>query len=101
VWYAFYGDASNGKGSAADGTRVGGLTHGSDTGSKQWELSYSYPLSKRTTVYAGYVKLDNDRNAAYSFNINGYTINTPARVVAMRPTSLAAATASRMASCSA
>ena len=39
-------------------------------------MSYSYPLSKRTTVYAGYVKLDNDRNAAYSFNINGYTINT-------------------------
>lgn len=76
VFYAFYGDASDGKGSSATGSRVGGLTKGSDTGSKQWELSYSYPLSKRTTVYAGYVKLDNDRNAAYSFNINGYTINT-------------------------
>jgi len=76
VLYAFYADASNGKGGAAQGTRVGGLTAGSDTGSKQWELSYTYPLSKRTSVYAGYVKLDNDRNAAYSFNINGYTINT-------------------------
>jgi len=76
VLYAFYGDASNGKGGAATGTRVGGLTAGSDTGSKQWEISYSYPLSKRTTAYVGYVKLDNDRNAAYSFNINGYTINT-------------------------
>ena len=76
VWYAFYGQANDGKGSAIDGTRVGGLTKGSETGSKQWEVSYSYPLSKRTTVYAGYVKLDNDRNAAYSFNINGYTINT-------------------------
>jgi len=76
VLYAFYGDASNGKGGAAQGTRVGGLTAGSDTGSQQWEVSYTYPLSKRTSVYAGYVKLNNDRNAAYSFNINGYTINT-------------------------
>ena len=76
VLYAFFGDAGNGKGSASTGSRIGGLTKGSETGSKQWEVSYSYPLSKRTTVYAGYVKLDNDRNAAYSFNINGYTINT-------------------------
>jgi len=76
VFYAFYGHAGDGSGSASDGTRVGGLTKGNDTKSQQWEISYSYPLSKRTTVYAGYVKLDNDRNAAYSFNINGYTINT-------------------------
>jgi predicted porin len=75
VLYAFYGNASDGKGST-QGTRVGGLTAGSDTGSQQWEVSYTYPLSKRTSVYAGYVKLDNDRNAAYSFNINGYSINT-------------------------
>ena len=76
VLYAFYGDASNGKGSAATGERVGGLTKGSDTGSKQWELSYTYPLSKRTYVYAGYVKLNNDRNAAYTFGANSYTVNT-------------------------
>ncbi|HSV19586.1 MAG TPA: porin [Casimicrobiaceae bacterium] len=76
VLYAFYGDSGNGKGSAATGERVGGLTKGSDTGSQQWEVSYSYPLSKRTTVYAGYVKLNNDRNAAYTFNINSYTFNT-------------------------
>jgi len=76
VLYAFFGDAGNGKGSSSDGSRVGGLTRDSDTGSKQWEVSYSYPLSKRTTMYAGYVKLDNDRNAAYTFNINSYTINT-------------------------
>jgi predicted porin len=74
--YFFYGNASNGKGSSADGTRVGGLTKGSDTGSQQWELSYTYPLSKRTQVYAGYVKLQNDSKAAYTFNINAYTINT-------------------------
>jgi predicted porin len=76
VIYAFFADAGDGKGGAADGERVGGLTRGSDTGSQQWEISYSYPLSKRTTLYAGYVKLNNDRNAAYSFNINSYPINT-------------------------
>ncbi|HVO90834.1 MAG TPA: porin [Casimicrobiaceae bacterium] len=76
VLYAFYGQAQDGKGSAADGTRVGGLTKGNDTGSKQYEISYTYPFSKRTSVYAGYVKLDNDRNAAYTFNINSYSFNT-------------------------
>jgi predicted porin len=73
-WYAFFGHASNGKGSAADGTRVGGLAKGSDTSSNQWELSYTYPFSKRTSVYAGYVKLDNKANASYTFNINAYPI---------------------------
>ena len=52
------------------------LTKGSDTCAQQYEISYTYPLSKRTSVYAGYVKLANDRNAAYTFNINAYTINT-------------------------
>ncbi|HLW11547.1 MAG TPA: porin [Casimicrobiaceae bacterium] len=80
TWYAFYGRAGDGRGSAADGERVGGLTRGSDTGSSQWELSYTYPFSKRTQVYAGYVKLDNDRRAAYTFNINAYTINTTCNV---------------------
>src|SRR5690349_9319417 len=74
--YFFFGDALDGKGSAPNGSRVGGLTKGDDTSSQQWEISYTYPLSKRTQVYAGYVKLNNDRNAAYTFNINAYTINT-------------------------
>ena len=74
--YFFFGDALNGKGNAPDGARVGGLTKGNDTSSQQWEVSYTYPLSKRTQVYAGYVKLNNKTNAAYTFNINSYTINT-------------------------
>jgi predicted porin len=74
--YAFFGQAMDGKGSSVDGTRVGGLTKGTDTGSQQWEVSYTYPLSKRTQVYAGYVKLNNEKNAAYTFNINAYTIGT-------------------------
>jgi predicted porin len=61
--YFFWGHAGDGKGSAVDGTRVGGLTKGSQTSSDQWELSYTYPLSKRTQVYAGYVKLQNERRA--------------------------------------
>jgi len=73
--YLFYGRAGNGKG-AADGTTVGGLVSGPETSSKQWELTYSYSLSPRTLLYTGYVKLNNDCNAKYTFNINAYTINT-------------------------
>ena len=72
--------ARHGAGSAPDGSRVGGLTKGENTQSTQWELSYTYPLSKRTQVYAGYVKLQNQQNAAYTFNINAYTINTTCTV---------------------
>lgn len=72
--YAMYGRANDGSGSAADGTRVGGLAKGSDTGSAQYEISYTYPLSKRTNVYAGYVKIDNDSNASYNFSVNPYPV---------------------------
>jgi predicted porin len=71
--YAFWGRAGNGKGSAVDGTAIGGLTKGADSASEQWELSYSYSLSLRTLLYAGFVKLNNHANARYSFNINDYS----------------------------
>ena len=51
--YLFYGQANNGTGSAPDGTRVGGLVKGEDTRAIQWEISYTYPLSKRTLLYIG------------------------------------------------
>jgi predicted porin len=70
--YAFWGHAGNGSGSAADGTQVGGVVKGSDTGADQWEVSYTYPLSKRTQVYAGYVKINNKSNGGYILNINPY-----------------------------
>jgi rubrerythrin len=35
-----------------------------------------HPSRLNPLWYAGYVKLNNDRNAAYTFNINGYSINT-------------------------
>jgi len=72
--YASYIDAMKGKGSASDSERVAGLAHGSDTDSQQYTISYTYPLSKRTLTYAGYVKIQNSDRASYTFNINSYGI---------------------------
>ena len=72
--YLFWGRAEDGKGSAPDGSTVGGLVKGADTKSDQWEVTYSYSLSPRTLLYTGYVKLDNAANAKYTFNINAYSI---------------------------
>jgi|KBSSwiStaDraftv2_1062776.scaffolds.fasta_scaffold29773_2 predicted porin len=72
--YLFVGRAGNGTGSAEDGTRLGGLTKGVNTGSTQWEASYTYVLSGRTLVYGGIVKIRNDSNAAYTFNHDPYPI---------------------------
>jgi len=72
--YAFWGRAGKGKGSALDGVAVGGLVKGPDSKADQWELTYSYNLSPRTLLYAGYVKIRNDANARYTFNINPYPI---------------------------
>ncbi len=72
--YVFYGDAAKGTGSAADGSRVAGLAKGDQTDSQQYEISYTYPLSKRTLTYAGYVKINNSEQASYTFNINPYSI---------------------------
>ena len=68
--YAAYGFADDGKGG---GSRVAGLASGNDTSAKQFSISYTYPLSKRTISYVGYHRLDNDANAAYNFNINPYS----------------------------
>ena len=51
-------------------SRVAGLAKGDNTGARPWEISYAYDLSKRTRVYTGYVKINNDSNASYTFNIN-------------------------------
>ncbi|MEO8303820.1 MAG: porin, partial [Betaproteobacteria bacterium] len=47
----FYFDWSfggNGGGSVVNGARVAGLAKGDNSSSNQWEVSYTYPLSKRT-----------------------------------------------------
>jgi predicted porin len=72
--YLFYGKASDGKGGAVKGENVGYVVKGDDTGTAQWEASYTYNLSPRTALYAGYTKIDNDCKSPYSFNINGYGI---------------------------
>ena len=72
--YVLYGKASDGKGSAATGENVGYVVKGNDTGVQQYEVTYSYSLSPRTVLYAGYVKLSNECKGPYSFNINGYAI---------------------------
>lgn len=68
--YAAWIHADDGKGSSADGSQVAGTVKGSDTGSDEYSISYTYPLSKRTLTYVGYVRVDNDSNARYTFNIN-------------------------------
>ncbi len=68
--YAMYGGANDGTGSAANGSRVGAVTKGSQTGAHTWQVTYTYPLSKRTLVYGGYIMIDNDANANYNFGNN-------------------------------
>ena len=70
--YFFYGQANNGSCSVAVCARVGGLNAGDNTKAAQWELSYTYPLSKRTLTYVGYNKIANKQAAQYNFNINSY-----------------------------
>jgi len=72
VLYGFYGLPQHGRGSAPAGSRVGGMAIGDNTKSQQPEISYTYPFSKRTSVYAGWTKLVNQSNASYTFNINAY-----------------------------
>ena len=75
--YIGYTKANNGRGSANCVTSlgitscptVGAIRIGPDSGSQSWSVSYSYPLSKRTLLYTGYVMIDNDSNAAYNFAV--------------------------------
>lgn len=71
TFYAFWGRAAEGKASAD--VRVGGLASGEGTRADQYELSYTYPLSQRTLLYAGYVSLENAQRASYNFATNPYT----------------------------
>jgi predicted porin len=66
--YASYGQADDGKGSAATGARVGNVIKGNDTGAYMWTVSYTYPLSKRTLLYTAYVKVGNDSNGVYNYS---------------------------------
>jgi predicted porin len=79
--YAGYFGGANGRGSAPCITtagvtscpRVGGLTMGPDSKVNMYEVTYTYPLSKRTLLYGGYVMIANAKNAAYNFHVNQIT----------------------------
>ncbi len=45
--------------------KAGDVDGTTSTGAKQWALGVDHNMSKRTKVYAQYVKLSNDTNAAY------------------------------------
>jgi predicted porin len=77
--YAYVARANDGKGSACDinevgctraAGAVGGVARGDNTAANEWELSYTYPLSKRTLTYTGFHYIGNESQAAYNFNIN-------------------------------
>lgn len=69
TWYLHYQQADDGKGG---GSRVGGFASGSDTGAYHFAAAYNYPLSKRTAVYVGYSRIDNDGNAGYNYGVGAY-----------------------------
>jgi predicted porin len=62
--------AGDGKGSAAVGTQVGMVRKGAETGATHYTAGYDYTLSKRTSLFAFYTHLKNQRNAAVDFAIN-------------------------------
>jgi len=74
--YLFAGRGGDGRAPAS--VRVGGLASGPDTAAWQYVLSYTYSLSGRTMVYAGYVRVDNDASAAYNFYVHPYTPDSAA-----------------------
>ena len=72
--YLMYGSAGDGGGSAVNGTKVGQLIKGDNTGASTWQVAYTYALSKRTKLFTGYVKVNNDSLASYSFGGNANSV---------------------------
>jgi predicted porin len=63
--------AGDGGGSAPDGTRIGFIRKGADTGATHYTAGYDYSFSKRTALFAFYTHLSNQRNGVVDFAING------------------------------
>jgi predicted porin len=76
--YVMYGSAGDGGGSAVNGTKIGQLIKGDNTGANTWQVAYTHALSKRTKLFTGYVKVNNDDLANYSFGGNGYSVRAGA-----------------------
>ena len=65
--------AGDGGGSAAEGTRVGAIRKGADSGATHYTAGYDYTFSTRTSVFAYYTHLANQRAGVVDFAINGVT----------------------------
>lgn len=52
------------------------------TGAKQWALGYDHNMSKRTTLYALYTRLNNDTNSNFGLSTAGTTGGMPAAAAA-------------------
>ena len=80
--YLFAGRGGDGRAPAS--VRVGGLASGPDTAAWQYVLSYTYSLSGRTMVYAGYVRVDNDDSSFSHVKERAVLQQHPVRRVAVR-----------------
>jgi predicted porin len=69
-WYVGFSYAKDGSGPSTQ--RINGISGGDDTGAYHLSMSYNQPISKRTSWYVAYSRLDNEENASYNFNINPY-----------------------------
>ncbi|MFJ1300636.1 porin [Pseudomonadota bacterium AL_CKDN230030165-1A_HGKHYDSX7] len=80
---AAVGLAANGTGESRQ--TVGNVKSGAGTGAVQFTLGYEQPLSKRTSVYGYYSRINNRSQAAYDFAINelGVTPGGRAQTVAL------------------
>lgn len=56
--------------------KMGDMDGLTESGAKQWTLGADYALSKRTSVYALYTKMNNEQNAAYSLGQGGTSMGT-------------------------
>ena len=73
AWKLGVAKARDGKGGASEA--VGFARSGADTGAVHATLGYDYALSKRTSVFAFYTRLDNSRRGIADFAIN--ELDTP------------------------
>jgi predicted porin len=65
--------AGNGGGGAPDGTRIGYVVKGAGTGASHYTAGYDYSFSGRTSVFAYYTRLSNQRGGVADFAINSLT----------------------------
>ncbi|TFW16126.1 porin [Duganella callida] len=64
------GHAGDGSGSAPDGVTIGFARKGADTGATHYTAGYDYTLSKRSSVFAYYSHIHNERRGVVDFAIN-------------------------------